>query len=66
MFGRRSIALFLLTFALGLLSAGPAGADSEGPVVILESPAEGWGFYQGQQAQAAYGCLPGPLEWPVV
>jgi len=66
MFGRRTLASLLLAAALVLFSAGPAGADGEGPVVFLESPADGGGFYQGQQAQAAYACVPGPLEWPVV
>jgi len=57
---------FLLAVVLASILAAPAAADVDGPIVILESPAEGSGFYQGQQAQAAYGCLPGPLEWPVV
>jgi len=62
----RSTALFLLAIVLSLAWAGAARADGEAPIVVLESPAEGGGFYQGQQAQAAYGCLPGPLDWPVV
>jgi hypothetical protein len=57
---------FLLAVLLGLISASPAAAGGDGPIVVLESPADGGGFYQGQEAQAAYGCLPGPLEWPVV
>jgi hypothetical protein len=60
---RSSIAL--IVFA-ALAFAGPAGADSNGPVVILESPADGAGFYQGQQVQAAFACLPGPSGWDVV
>jgi hypothetical protein len=56
----------LLVIGLALFWAGSAGADGEGPSIVLESPAEGAGFYQGQQTQAAYGCLPGPLDWPVV
>jgi hypothetical protein len=66
MFRGRFAVWFLLALALALLSAGPAGADGEGPIVVLESPADGGGFYQGQRAQAAYGCQPGPLDWPVV
>jgi hypothetical protein len=66
MFRGRFAVWFFLAVVLGLFSAGPAGADGEGPIVVLESPADGSGFYQGQQAQAAYGCLPGPLDWPVV
>lgn len=66
MFKARFAVWFLFAIVLGLLSAGPAGAEGEGPIVVLESPAEGGGFYQGQQVQAAYGCLPGPLDWPVV
>jgi hypothetical protein len=66
MFRGRFAVWVLLVVLLGLFSAGPAGADGAGPVIVLESPADGSGFYQGQQAQAAYGCLPGPLDWPVV
>jgi Bacterial Ig-like domain len=66
MLARRFSAWFLFAVVLGLCSAGQAGADGAGPVVVLESPADGGGFYQGQHAQAAYGCLPGPLDWPVV
>ncbi len=57
---------FLFALVLGLFSATPAAADGDGPVVVLESPADASGFYQGQEAEAAYGCLPGPLGWPVV
>jgi hypothetical protein len=66
MFRGRFTVWFLLAVGLGLFSAAPAVAEGEGPIVVLESPADGGGFYQGQQAQAAYGCLPGPLAWPVV
>lgn len=62
----RSTVLFLFAIVLSLAWAGTARADGDGPIVVLESPAEGGGFYQGQHAQAAYGCLPGPLEWPVI
>jgi hypothetical protein len=57
---------FLLATGLAVSWAGSAAAEGEGPSVVLESPAEGAGFYQGQETQAAYGCLPGPLEAPVV
>jgi hypothetical protein len=57
---------FVLATAVALLCAGPAGADGEGPTIVLESPAQGDGFYQGQHVQAAYACLPGPLDWPAV
>jgi hypothetical protein len=65
---RRRFAVWSLPAILlvGLAFASPASADADGPVVILETPAEGAGFYQGQQAQAGFGCLPGPLGWPVV
>jgi len=66
LFKRRFAVWFLLGVVLVSISAAPAAADADGPIVILESPADGSGFDQGQQAQAAYGCLPGPLEWPVV
>lgn len=66
MFRGRFAVWFLLAVVLGLFSVAPAGADGEGPIVVLESPADGSSFYQGQQTQAAYGCLPGPLDWPVV
>lgn len=57
---------FLLATVLALIWAGAAGADGEGPNIVLESPAQGDGFYQGQHVQAAYACLPGPLDWPAV
>src|SRR5436309_6119281 len=43
-----------------------AVADGEGPQVEIASPADGSGYYQGQQAQAGYGCFPGSLGWPVI
>jgi hypothetical protein len=57
---------FLLAIVPALIWAGAAGADGEGPTIVLESPAQGEGFYQGQHVQAAYACLPGPLDWPAV
>lgn len=67
MSSRRRAAFLLLCLVLGaLLLATPAAADSDAPTVILETPAQGGGFYQGQQVQAAYGCLPGDLGWPVI
>jgi hypothetical protein len=49
-----------------VLLATPAAADSHAPRVVLETPGQGAGFYQGQLVQAAYGCLEGELGWPVV
>jgi len=46
--------------------AAPASADSDGPFVILETPGAGAVYYQGQQVQAAYACLAGPLGWPAI
>jgi len=61
--------LLLATLAAALACAGPAAADApdpNAPQVVLESPADGWVFYQGQTVQAGYACLPGALGWPVV
>jgi plastocyanin len=58
--------LVLLTALIALVVATPALADAEGPQVELAHPAEGEGFYQGQQVQAGYGCFPGSLGWPVI
>jgi hypothetical protein len=61
---RLSILIAVLT-ALGF--ATPAVADDPAePQIELVSPADGDVFYQGQQVQAAWGCLPGTLGWPVV
>ena len=60
-FVRTLLRLVLLTALAALVIAAPALADADGPQVELASPAEGEGFYQGQQVQAGYGCLPGPL-----
>jgi hypothetical protein len=67
MFRRRYAfwSLIAIVFA-ALFFAGSSAAASDGPIVILESPADGWAFYQGQQVQAAYLCLPGPLGSPVI
>ena len=54
-------AVAALTFAPSALATDPAA-----PQIELVSPADGAGFYQGQQVQAAWGCLPGTLGWPVV
>jgi hypothetical protein len=63
---RKLLGLFVVaTLALALAQAS-AAADPAAPQVELVSPAEGDGFYQGQLVQAAYGCLPGSLGWPVV
>lgn len=67
MFRRRFVRWSLPAVMLAALClASPAGADDTGPVAILDSPADGAGFYQGQQVQAAFACLPGPLGWPVI
>jgi hypothetical protein len=60
--------LRLVSFAVlaALVVAAPAAAAPEDPQVELVSPADGEGFYQGQQVQAAWGCFPGTLGWPVV
>jgi len=65
-FVRTLLRLGLLTALAALVMAAPALGAADGPQVELASPAEGEGFYQGQQVQAGYGCLPGPLGWPVV
>ena len=54
-------AVAALTFAPSALATDPAA-----PQIELVSPADGAGFYQGQQVQAAWGCLPGTLGWPIV
>jgi hypothetical protein len=63
---RTLLLLVLLAALAGLVAVAPAVADPEGPQIELASPADGAGFYQGQQVQAAYGCFPGTLGWPVV
>ena len=64
---RSRVTLAFLSLVLGaLLLATPAAADSDAPTVIIETPSQGGGFYQGQRVQAAYDCLPGELGWPVV
>ena len=67
MFSRRLAVCSLFTVALCALAlAGSALASDDGPLVELASPPDGYGYYQGQQVQAGYGCWPGPLGWPVV
>src|SRR5438067_10610135 len=56
----------LLTLVAALCFAVPASADPNGPFVILQDPGDGAFYYQGQQIQAAYACLPGPLGWPAI
>jgi len=61
------LALSILATLGTLVLAAPASAsDPTGPQVELVSPAEGEGFYQGQKVQAAWGCFPGTLGWPVI
>jgi hypothetical protein len=64
---RTLLALSILA-ALGALAlAAPAlASDPTGPQVELVSPAEGEGFYQGEKVQAAWGCFPGTLGWPII
>jgi hypothetical protein len=54
-------ALAAIVFAPSALAADPAA-----PQIELASPIDGAGFYQGQQVQAAWGCFPGTLGWPVI
>src|SRR5204863_22801 len=64
---RPLLCLSLVTAVIGLAVAPPALAtDPAAPQIELVSPADGWGYYQGQQVQAAWGCFPGSLGWPVV
>ena len=60
------LAVLLLGAVLCFAATAVADDDTNGPIVILKSPADGWAFYQGQQVQAAYACLPGPLGWPAI
>ena len=63
----RIVRFAFITFLAALCLAVPAGADSDaGPIVILETPPDGWGYPQGQHVQAAYACLPGLLGWPAI
>jgi hypothetical protein len=63
---RPLLCLSLVTAVIGLVVAPAALADQTAPQIDLASPADGAGFYQGQQVQAAWGCFPGSLGWPVV
>jgi hypothetical protein len=64
---RTLLRLSLITAVIGLVFVSPALAtDPTAPQIDLASPADDAGFYQGQQVQAAWGCLPGTLGWPVV
>jgi hypothetical protein len=61
--------LFVVALVVGLSVAGAAaadGGDAAGPQVVLDTPADGAGFYQEQSVQAAYACLPGTLGSPVI
>lgn len=64
----RTLFRLSLVTALAALAFAPAAFadDPAAPQIDLASPAEGAGFYQGQQVQAAWGCFPGSLGWPVV
>jgi len=63
---RTLLRLSLLTLLAALCFAAPASADPNGPFVILQDPGDGAFYYQGQQVQAAYACLAGPLGWPAI
>jgi hypothetical protein len=63
---RSLLRLVVLTALAALLVAAPAAADAEGPQIEIASPADGWGFYQGQKVQAGYACFPGTLGWDVI
>jgi hypothetical protein len=60
-----SLSFFIAVAALAFVPPAVA-SDPAGPQIELVSPAEGEGFYQGQKVQAAWGCLPGTLGWPMV
>jgi hypothetical protein len=63
---RTLLRLVLIVVLAALVGVAPAAADPEAPQIELASPVDGAGFYQGQQTEAAYGCFPGTLGWPVV
>jgi hypothetical protein len=64
---RTLLRLSLITAVAGLTLAPLALAtDPAAPEIELVSPADGAVVYQGQQVQAAWGCLPGSLGWPIV
>lgn len=63
---RTLLRLVLVTALAALIAAPTALADADAPQIVLEHPADGEGFYQGQKVQAAYGCLPGAAGWPVI
>ena len=54
-----------VALALAVIVAPAASADTA-PQIVLESPADSEGFYQGQRVQAGYACLPGVPESPVI
>jgi hypothetical protein len=62
---RAALVLVLLVAAAAVTAAAPA-AGTTGPQIELVTPADGEGFYQGQQVQAAYGCVAGSPEAPVI
>jgi hypothetical protein len=63
----RAARLALLLVAAAVTIASPAvAADPAAPQVVLASPTDGSVYFQGQRVQAAYGCVPGELGWPVV
>lgn len=69
MLALRFSGLLLVTAAAAVICVGSAAGDAgdqDAPQIVLETPSDGEGFYQGQKVQAAYGCVPGALGWPVI
>ena len=65
----RTVLQLVVALALAaLVTALPAAADPDptGPQIDLVWPADGGVYYQGQKAQAGYGCYAGSLGWPVI
>jgi hypothetical protein len=65
---RTALQLVVACTLAALVTALPAAAepDPTGPQIEIASPADGWGFYQGEKAQAGYGCYAGSLGWTVI
>jgi hypothetical protein len=65
---RTALQLVVAGTLSALVAALPAAANADpaGPQIEIASPADGWGFYQGQQVQAGYGCYAGSLGSPVI
>jgi hypothetical protein len=64
---RTLLRLSFIAAVVALVFTPPAlASDPTAPKIDLVSPADGAGFYQGEHVQAAWGCLPGTLGWPIV